>query len=179
MKGGTRMIDELIAWLEQDEANSRPFRAERLQLLITEYGPESIRVFHGGDISMMAFEEARQAYLHGLFLSCTIICQICLEHMLLSLFRQAGRNDLERATFQILLLEARRQEFLSQNEFEIFARNRLTRNLYVHPRSPMSKNSLLHRVVKLDTPFEDLVVDDARLAISALLSICSRPPFAL
>ena len=71
---------DLISWLEQDEARSRPYRAGRLRFLHQEYGPEGIRLFHGGPVSALAFEEARQAYLHGLFMACTIMSQVCVEH---------------------------------------------------------------------------------------------------
>jgi hypothetical protein len=170
---------ELIAWLEEGEAQSRAHRAQRLQLLVTEYGPEGIRLFHGAPISAIAFEEARQAYLHGLFVACTVMCQICLEHMLAGLFRMAGRDDLDRATYERLLREARDQSFLSEEEFRLFDRLRSLRNPYAHPRAPAGEGSLLRRMISADTAIEDLAVEDAQLAITALLRLCRRPPFAL
>lgn len=172
-------ITESIKRLEEDEAGSRPYRARRLQLLLSEYGPEGIRVFYGGHVSAMAFEEARQAYLHGLFLACTIMCQVCLEHMLASLFRMTGRNDLERASFETLLLKARANRILSEEEFSLFDRLRMIRNPYVHPRGPTVPSSITRRAMMTDTPVEDLVADDAEFAIVALLRLCRRPPFAL
>src|SRR5687768_2285912 len=123
-------IAELIAWLEADEGRSRPYRAQRLQLLVNEYGPESLGLFPGGPIGAMAFEEARLTYLHWIFVACTVMCQICLEHMLAALFRMAGRDDLDRATYKRLLREARDQSFLSEEEFRLFERLRSLRNPY-------------------------------------------------
>jgi len=41
-------LEQLIALLAEDEARSRPFRAERLRLLFAKYGNEGIRLFPGG-----------------------------------------------------------------------------------------------------------------------------------
>ena len=172
-------MNQLITMLKEDEARSRPYRAERLRLLLDQYGHEGIRMFPGGPISFMAFEESRQAYLHGLFVACTIMCQVCLEHMLAGLFRQAGRDDLDRATFETLLREALDQRFLSSDEFALFDRLRSLRNPYAHPRAPTGKGSIVRRAVEANIAVEDLIVDDAELAISALLRLCRRSPFTL
>lgn len=171
--------DDLISWLEQDEVRSRLYRAGRLRLLVQEYGPEGIRLFHGGPVSALAFEEARQAYLHGLFMACTIMSQVCLEHMLAGLFRAVGRDDMERASFEMLLRQARNEGFLSQDEFELFERVRQIRNPYTHSRAPASPGSVIRRTLTSNMPFEDLVVQDAELAIRALLRLCRRPPFCI
>jgi len=171
--------DHLVAWLEADEASSRPYRARRLRLLIDEYGDEGeIRLFPGGPASALAFQEARLAYLHGLFLGCVVLCQACVEHMLAGIFRMSGRDDLNRAGFQKLLREARVERFLSEDEFELFDRLRTLRNPYAHPRAPADAESMLRRGVRTDMPFEDLVAQDAELAIVALLRLCRRAPFA-
>ena len=170
---------ELISWLERDEAASRPHRADRLRLLLQEYGAGRTGFFYGGEISWWAFEDATQAYLHGLFLACTIMCQVCLEHLLAGVFREAGRDDLDRATFETLLRAARNECLISEDEFTVFDRLRMLRNPYTHPRAPTGKGSLTVRAVETDTPPQDLVVQDAEFAITALLRLCRRPPFAL
>ncbi len=175
----SRDADELVAWLEADEASSRPYRAGRLRLLIDEYGDEGeIRLFPGGPASVEAFQEARLAYLHGLFLGCVVLCQVCVEHMLAGIFRMSGRDDLNRAGFQKLLREARAERFLSEDEFELFDRLRMLRNPYAHPRSPDDAESMMGRAFRTGTPFEDQVAQDAELAIVALLRLCRRAPFA-
>lgn len=166
-------------WLERDDAASRPYRAQRLELLVKEYGQEGIRLFHGGPISARAFEEARQAYLHGLFIACTIMCQVCLEHMLSGMFRTVGRDDLNGATFERLLLEARSEHFLSNEEFELFNRLRKVRNPYAHARPPLTRGTLERRALEEDSDVDVIVEEDAEMAIKALLSLCQRPPFAL
>ncbi len=148
--------DNLFAWLEMDEARSRPHRAERLRLLIDEYGEEgTVQLFPGGPVSALAFQEARLAYLQGLFLGCIVLCQACVEHMLAGIFRMSGRDDLNRAGFHKLLQEAWEEQFISKEEFELFGRLRMLRNPYAHPRAPGDKGGILRRSVRTDTPFED------------------------
>jgi hypothetical protein len=88
--------DELLAWLEEDDALRRPDRAARLRLVHEEYGTQGMRVFPGGPVSAQAFEEAKEAYVHGLFVSCIVMSQLCLEQLLGGLFRLALREDLRR-----------------------------------------------------------------------------------
>lgn len=170
---------ELLAWLEADEAHSRADRVQRLRLLTEEYGPNGIRIFPGGPVSAQAFEEARLAYLHGLFVSCVVMSQICLEQMLGGLFRMAGREDLRRGGAEVLLSEALRARFLSEDEFMLFDRLRKIRNPYAHYQDPENPRSLVHREVESRILFEDFVVTDAELAIVTLLRLCRRHPFAL
>lgn len=172
-------LNELVARLEEDEAKSKPYRAERLKLLLDEYGPEGIRLYFGGPHSQWAFEECRRAYLHGLFLSSILAAQVCLEHMLAGLFAMAGRDDLQGASFAILLRSALSAEFITPPEFELFDGLRKTRNPYAHHRALTSEKSLLSRAVASDCAPDDLLVQDARLAVVALLRLCRRHPFCL
>ena len=128
---------------------------------------------------MIAFEEARLAYLHGLFLSCVVMVQACVEHMLQGLFYGGGRNDLMDAPYSRLLDRARREGLLSEEEFALFERLRQLRNPYVHFRPPGSPDSWIARAVGVEKFPEDVLVEDARLAITALLRLCQRPPFAV
>jgi len=171
--------EELAAWLEKDEARSRPYRVERLRLLLSHYGPEGVRVFPGGPVSAIAFEEARQAYLHGLFLSCVITSQVCLEQMLAGIFSAAGRDDLVGAGFHDLLKEALNAGFIFQEEFTLFDRLRTLRNPYVHYRPPTHGQAIGRRAATEDVPIDILLIEDAKFAITALLRLCRRPPFAL
>lgn len=175
-----RTDDELIAWLKSDDAASRPYRLPRLKLLVESYGSEEFgRLFPGGPVSAIAFREARLAYLHGLFVSCIFVSQVCLEHTLHGLFKMEGRDDLDRATYRELLSEARRAGLLDLDEFGLFDRLRKERNPYAHPRSLDDDGSLVHRAIDSDISLDELIVDDARRAMLALMALTRRSPFAL
>lgn len=169
-----KSFDEIVAWFEADDARSRPYRAERLRFLLKRLEPDTMTELYGGEMAFMAFEEARRAFVHGLFVACTVLSQVCLEHTLGGLFRAAGRDDLARATFEVLLREGRNERYLSEEEFKLFDRLRTIRNPYVHSRAPLSVNSLHLRAMQADREPDELVVEDAQLAIAALLHFLGR-----
>ena len=171
--------DELLAWLEEDDALRRPDRVARLRLVREEYGTQGIRVFPGGPVSAQAFEEAKEAYIRGLFVSCIVMSQLCLEQMLGGLFRLALREDLRRGGAAIVLAEAHRAGFITDGEFALFERLRHVRNPYAHYLDPERPKSLVYREAESGTQFEDFVARDAREALVALLQLCRRWPFAL
>lgn len=173
------MSDRFMEWLERDDTASRPSRAERLELLVGEYGSPGWRGFFGAPMSLMAFEEARQAYVCGLFLSCTIMCQVCLEYMLAGLYRMFGRDDLDRAGFAKILRTALEERFISQDEFDLFERFRNARNPYVHHRPPLRKDSVELRALEQGSSFDEVIAEDAEMAIVSLLRLCQRHPFAI
>ena|SRR5579884_3592076 len=179
MDGADPTIDELITWLDRDDAESRPHRAQRLRLLMTEYGPTERYLFFVGDISLQVFEEARLAYLNGLFIACVLLCQVCLEHMLAGLFRIAGRDDLERAGFATFLEAARNEGYISTEEFALFDHLREIRNPYTHSRPPGAPGSLRQRAILSNTHPAGLTVQDAEAAIRALLDLFRRAPFTV
>lgn len=170
---------DLEAWLCDDDERSRTFRAKRLRLVADEYGTGSGRMFYGGPISAWAFEEARRAYVYGLDLACIMMSQVCVEHSLHGEFKVAGRDDLDRATFKTLLREALKERLLSAEQYHTFERLRVSRNPYAHPRDVLDKAGLVKRSVSVHMAPDDLVADDAKEAIVALLRLTSRPPFAL
>jgi len=167
----------LVEWHERDEARSRASRAKRLRFLTKEYGGGDYRVFYD-QLAALAFEEARQAYLHGLFIACTLMCQVCVEQTLCGLLNAVGRNDLKGATYEQILRKARDQKLLSTAEFAKFDRLRQWRNPYVHPRPIGSKGTLIRRAIDSKTSPEQITARDARTAIRALLRLCQRRPFA-
>lgn len=172
-----RRTDRLLEWLETDEARSRASRAQRLRFLIKEFGGGNYRMFHG-QVAALAFEEARQAYLHGLFVACTLMCQVCVDQMLRGFFRASGRNNLEGATYHRILREAHDQKLLSTTEFATFDKLRDWRNPYVHSRPPGSKGTLIRRAVDSRASPDEIAARDARTAIRALLRLCQRKPLS-
>ena len=173
-------LDKFITWLEQDEAKSRIYRASRLQLLVKEYGSEGEgKIFFGGPVSAWAFQESRLAYLNGLFLACIVLCQICLEYTLSTLLHLEEQGEVQGSRYQTLLRQALDHRFITTEEFALFDELRKQRNPYVHFRTPTDHDSVLQRSAQLDTPSEDLLVEDAERAIVGLLRMFQRHPFTI
>lgn len=173
------MTDEadLEAWLRDDA--TQPERVERLRLVIEEAGPPVDRLFHGGPISYWAYEEARRAYVYGLDLAAVVMAQVCVEHLLLGLFKMSGRDDLDRVPFERLLQEARAERLLSDEEYHLFERVRKIRNPVAHPRSVTHEDSVFMRAVRSEQDYIEVLQQDARDAVTAILRLCRRRPFAL
>ncbi len=171
-------LRECVQCLEQDDARSRHYRSERLQLLIIEYGSERAhQVFVGGLVGLRSFNEARLAYLNGLFLACIVLCQICLEHSLASLLYMEGREEARKMSYSMLLREALKTGHISEEEFRLFDRIRKYRNPYVHFHAPRDEDWLPERAVRSNIPEDELVVQDAEEAIVALLHFFQHAPF--
>lgn len=171
--------DEYAAFLQVDDERSRPFRARRLELIAREFGEPRHLLLPGGWISSYAFEEARHAYIRGMYVATVLLSQTALEHMLAGLLRLAGMDG--RWGFQRLLQLARDKQLITGAEFDLFDRLRLLRNPYVHARPPLAEGTLGRRSLERGGFVEDveLMEEDATLAITAVLRMIRRPPFAV
>src|SRR5262245_21775686 len=157
---------DLMAWLAADEAKSRPYRAERLALLLEHFGSEERgMLFHGGIVPAHAFQELRLCYLHGLFISCVVVAQIVIEHTLAGMLRMGGRDDLEGASFKKLLEEAEADGLISAAEYDAFDELRQLRNPYTHSKPPMHESSVGCRTAETGSHPWDLFKEDAEKAI--------------
>lgn len=171
--------DEFTAFLREDDERSRPFRARRLELIACEFGQPRLLVLPGGPVSSYAFEEARHAYIRGLDVGTVLLSQTVLEHMLAGLLRMAG-HDGDWGFVRVLRL-ARDERLISEAEFELFDRLRELRNPYVHARVPLAPGTLGRRSIERGNFPDDaeLMEEDATMAITALLGIVQREPFAV
>ena len=170
-------MDEYIAFLKEDDDNTRPFRARRLELIVREFGPPRHLLLPGGLMSLHAFEEARHAYVRGMYVATVLLSQTALEHMLGGSLHAAGHNG--KWGFRRILEVARVESHISQAEFDLFDRLRRLRNPYVHASLPLDEGTIGHRIVDRanGTDAADLMEEDATLAITSLLQISRRRPF--
>jgi hypothetical protein len=172
--------NDLVAWLAEDEARSRPYRAERLAFLLEHFGTEERgMLFYGGIISAHAFDEMRLCYLNGLFISCVVVAQIVIEHTLARMLSLAGRDDLERVSFQKLVEEAAKERLISQDEFDALDELRRLRNPYTHSKPFMHDSCFVRRSAEADSQPWDLFKEDAEKAVLAVSSLLSRQPFSV
>lgn len=171
--------DEYTSFLEADDERSRPFRARRLELIAREFGEPRHLLLPGGWVSSYAFEEARHAYIRGMYVATVLLSQTAIEHMLAGLLRLTGMDG--RWGFRRILVLARDERLITDPEFDLFDRLRLLRNPYVHARPPLGEGTLGRRSLERGDLPEDveLMEEDATLAITALLRMIRRPPFAL
>jgi hypothetical protein len=148
-----------------------------MHLLLKLFGQNESMLFFGGVVSVQAFEEMRLAYLNGLYVSCVVVSQIVIEHILAGLFNLSNRSDLEGAGFQKLTKEAIADGYISQREFDDLDRLRRLRNPYTHSRPIMHPRCVMRRAVETgDHPLE-LFKQDAETALAVVAALLSRRPF--
>lgn len=166
-------IPDLQNWLEQDEAASRPYRAERLAKLLAVL-PEEEMVFFGGFASAQAYTEIRLAYIHGLYLSTVLLALACIEQELAGALHIQGDDGAANARLEKLLKKSLDKGIIITEEFQTFDRLREVRNSYTHFRTPTHQTSWMRRAMTTDTPIDDILEADATGALSALGSFLDR-----
>ncbi len=170
--------DEIVTWLKADETASRPCRVDRMHLLLDHFGQNRDMLFFGGVIPAQAFEEMRLAYLNGLYISCVVVSQIVIEHILAGLLDLSGRTTLEGAGFQRLTEEARAEGYISEKEFEDLIRLRRLRNPYTHSRPVMHDSCVIRRAAETGSHPLELFKQDAETALAIVAGLLSRYPFS-
>jgi hypothetical protein len=171
--------DEIGDWLEADDAKSGPYRVRRMQVLLDHLGEGGYILFTGGMIPLHAFEEMRLAYLNGLYISCVVVSQIIVEHILSGLFDMANRTDIEGVGFQKLLMEALLDGYISQEEFDSLDELRRLRNPYVHSKPIMHEACFIRRAAETGDHPAELFKKDAEIALTVVSRLLSRYPFSL
>jgi hypothetical protein len=170
--------DEILAWLEEDEAKSRPYRVERMGLLLDRFGQGGYMQFFGGVVPLYAFEEMRLAYLNGLYISCVVVSQIIVEHLLAGMLEMmANRSDLEGAGFHTLINEGLAAGLISQDEFDGLDQLRRLRNPYTHTKPIMHQSCFIRRAAESGSHPADLFKQDAEVALTVVSGLLSRYPF--
>lgn len=167
-------IPELAEWLEQDEAKSRLHRAHRLQrLLQATEGHEGGIGFAGGLESAQVYHELRLAYLNGLYLSAVLLGLACIERELAGKLYVMGCSD-ARAKLETLIAQALERQIISEAEAKAFNRLRSVRNAYAHFREPLHATTWTGRALTADSSHDDVLAEDATLAIDSVGTLLSR-----
>src|SRR5262245_6462738 len=97
----------LEEWFREDDAKSRPFRAERArEMMATCPIDEAGVTTSGGEDTMTTFLEARLAYVNGLYL-CTVLSALAaLERHFTARAYAAGVDAAKRMSFENVLKRA-------------------------------------------------------------------------
>jgi len=150
-----------------------------MRLLLDRFGQSGYMLFFGGVVPAQAFEEMRLAYLNGLYISCVVVCQIIVEHILAGFFEMANRTDLEGAGFQKLTEAGLADGYISQEEFAGLDHLRRLRNPYTHSKPIMHHTCFIRRAAETGNPPAQLFKQDAETALTVVSRLLSRYPFSL
>lgn len=171
-------LDALSHELQNSDERSREARANRLQFLVREYGKERWTVFTGGEVALRMFEEAREAYVNGLYLSTVLLCHGAITQQLVGVFREQSKDDVADSDAATLYSTARDARIISPTDFSIYNRIRKIRNAYVHPPLLGSRSHLAYRALHARTNTREITARDARMSLRALFLMLKRPRFS-
>jgi hypothetical protein len=165
-------------WLQEDDRESRPFRAERVREVNELFPiPEGGLITFGGLETMTALVEARLAYVNELYL-CTVLSTLAVtERHLAGMLYAKGLESAKRMSFEDLLKCAKKDGFFNPEEESDLEQFRHLRNAYAHFREPLHKLSSVRRSIKDDLPFEDLLHRDAQAALRLLGRHFAQRPY--
>jgi hypothetical protein len=167
--------EELIEWLEGDEARSRPYRANRLRELLTIFGgSESNILFLGGSSSYQAYTELRLAFIHGLYFATVVLSLACIEQELAGSVHAQGSDQAATVNLETLLSDAFQSGQIDQTLYDSVNRLRSVRNAYAHFRPPTHPTSAVQRTVRESIPLDELSEHDAIGALHVLASFINR-----
>lgn len=123
--------------------------------------------FHGWTGKYL-YEEARYCFAYGQFIASILLALAFVERALAGDFYAAGRDDLERASLNRLLTEARAVGWVSAESRRKIDELRDKRNRLTHFRRPGDKGSLERRAIALETDVYEIVEQDAQSAIELM-----------
>ena len=166
---------ELIRWLEEDDANGRARRAERLQDLLSIVPvPEEGISFMAGIESSICFEEVRRCYLDGSDLAVVLLCLAYVERELAGQLYAAGWEPAKKAPLRAVLEKAHEDGWLSGEDWRTYVELAALRNSHAHFRAPLSKTTLTARSVGESALPQEVLERDARQAVVAMARIVRR-----
>jgi hypothetical protein len=161
-------------WVDREDEIERTDRVRRLEWLAQLAPNNGLWLFHGGALTKSLFEEARYCFVYGWFLASMMLGLSFLEHSLASLLYGTGRNDLERANISNLVKEALKIGWINNDEFEMLEKTRALRNRITHFRSPDDEDRIEFISVNEQTPFYNVVEEDARSIMCLMMHFLSR-----
>jgi hypothetical protein len=174
------VIQATLSRIDDEDRATRAFRASRVQELVDVGMPKRLYPSDSAatwEVSF-AFQDALTCYVNGTFIGCILAAQACLEHLLGGHMRASQGKFLKGVTMHSLLDRARRENLITEDEYNVFDRLSKRRNAYTHYRVPPDSGGLAERAVQTDESMMRVMADDAREGMLGLATICRRPPFA-
>ena len=116
-------------------------------------------------------EEIRYCFAYGQFIAASLLGLAYIERTLAAYFYASGRNDLERAPLNKLLIAAQTHGLISSDQRDELERIRQTRNAYAHFRRPGREEEVESRAIADDESFYGIIEQDATAVVEAALWI--------
>jgi hypothetical protein len=155
----------LRAELAEGEAATLDYRVERGIFLWAEFGPPADAFLISGIASMFALDELKRSFIYGNFMATVMLCQAFAEHSLGAMYSLSGNDAIAKKGFKALIEQALKDGHIPATLAATLHALRTMRNPYSHS----NYQSYLNRLCAARAAPEDLVVEDAKAAICAVV----------
>src|ERR1700730_6015346 len=169
------LVRHLLADLH-DDLSGKIARFRQLVDLSDALGSSGTMLF-GGEITNVAWQEARWSFIHGNFAATVLLCQGLAAHLLTS-FLHAGLliDDLpKRVSFAATLRRCREREVISERDATDLRRLMELRNPLSHFRDLDDAANLSRRALSTMEPAVEHLRRDATFAIGLAVRILALP----
>jgi hypothetical protein len=138
--------EKLVADLADADTATRDERADRLAILLSEFGPPADMLLVGGMGAMFAISELQNSFLNGNYMGTVLLCQVFVEHSLAGSYALGGDDKLMLEGFKALIDRSLADGHVSAALAARLHELREMRNPYNHPRPFSRPNNLLERI---------------------------------
>lgn len=159
------MVDEFHAELREEEIR----RMEWLE----EAAPDTEDgfLFFGGITAENLYQEAQQAYLFGLYQTCTITCLCVIEQYLIGVLHSAGDDEIKDEAASAAIEEAADQGLITPDQEAVLDLVRQVRNPTVHFRTGVDEDAFARRAIEQGLSPLELAEEEAQTALKAMFSV--------
>ena len=162
-------------FLELQDQKSREHRARRMAKLVKVIQmPRHGFLMHGAEVTSTGFEEARLAYVNGLYLSCIMVSLLVVERHIAGLLYGAGYEPAKEARAIDLVKEASKRALLNNRQMKNIERLRKIRNDYAHFRGFNRTDSNFRRSVELRLAPFLILAKDATLSLQVMAEVMNQ-----
>lgn len=168
-KWPTPPADYVHRHLSEDEQNTIEYRVQRYLFLWEEFGPPADMLLVGGIPAMFALDELKRSYAYGNFMATVLLAQLFVEQSLAGGYSLARRDNIAESGFASLIETSLKDGHIPPHLADTLHSLRKIRNPYTHHRAGTGKGSYMGRIATAFTAPEDLVVEDAKVAIRAVV----------
>lgn len=168
-------LEDLKELIKEFDRDSLVERAERYDFLLSLESRHENVMFHG-KIPLLAFEAAGNSYINAKFIGSVVLAQIVIEQSLSQMFNASGVNS-RNWNFPQLLKEAQKENWITEEEHDSFDVLKDIRNPYVHYKNPLSKHTLMKRMIDSGEDENEVLEKDAKHALEAMYKIINKFTF--
>lgn len=168
-------MNQFEEWVIREHELKWTGRIERLKWV--EYNRPKFEhgyLLRSGLTGLNLRNEASYCFIEGQYLATTMLCLSFIEHQLSAILYEYGDDNAENYSAYKSIEEAHEREIITKEEKELFHRTRKSRNPVAHFQSPSSNDSLDMQAVNRNSNFEDIIEEDAKIALNAMFRIISK-----